>query len=51
MIDETTRWRSIPEDGLPLAPGALGDLPYVESKNLKYDPVAFKEALAAPIGV
>ena len=50
MIDEGLRWRGIPEDGLPLVPGALADLPFVETKNLKYDPVAFKEAQAAPAG-
>lgn len=44
LIEDSIRWSSIPETGLALAPGALVDLPFVETKNLKYDPVAFKEA-------
>jgi NADH-quinone oxidoreductase subunit G len=47
---EGLRWRSIPESGLALEPGALAELPYVETKNLKYDPAALKEAAAAPVG-
>ncbi|MFP4260290.1 MAG: 2Fe-2S iron-sulfur cluster-binding protein [Opitutales bacterium] len=50
MIDDDLRWRSIPDTGLALKPGALADLPFVETKNLKYDPVAFKEAQSAPAG-
>jgi len=40
-------FRSLPDDGLPLDPGPLAELPFVESKNLKYDPAAFREAPAA----
>ncbi len=43
-------WRSIPEEGLAIDPAAFLDLPFVETKNLKYDPAAFKEAHAAPAG-
>jgi NADH-quinone oxidoreductase subunit G len=50
LIDGAQTWRGIPEEGLALEPGALIDLPFVETKNLKYDPVAFKEAHAAPAG-
>ncbi len=47
---DSLRWRAIPEEGLALEPGALADLPYVETKNLKYDPAALREAAAAPAG-
>ncbi len=43
-------WRGIPDDGRALDPGALLDLPFVETKNLKYDPEAFKAARAEPAG-
>lgn len=45
------RWRGIPDDGLAIEPGALIALPFVETKNLKFDPAAFKEAQSAPAGV
>jgi NADH-quinone oxidoreductase subunit G len=48
QFENDLRWRSIPEEGLALDPTAFLDLPFVETKNLKYDPVAFKEAHAAP---
>ena len=43
-------WRRIPEEGLALDPGSLVELPFVEGKNLKYDPEAFKASLAEPVG-
>ena len=43
-VDDSIRWSTIPDEGLLLEPGVLSDLPFVETKNLKYDPVAFKEA-------
>lgn len=49
-VDSSLTWRGIPEEGVQLEPGALLELPFVETKNLKYDPVAFKEAHAAPAG-
>ena len=49
-VDDAQTWRGIPEEGVALEPGALLELPFVETKNLKYDPVAFKEAQAAPAG-
>jgi NADH-quinone oxidoreductase subunit G len=49
-IDPAQTWRNIPEEGVALHPGSLLDLPFVETKNLKFDPVAFKEAHAAPAG-
>ncbi|MFP4203292.1 MAG: 2Fe-2S iron-sulfur cluster-binding protein [Opitutales bacterium] len=39
-------WSGIPETGQALDPSAFIQLPFVESKNLKYDPAAFKEAHA-----
>ncbi|HAV13085.1 MAG TPA: ferredoxin [Opitutae bacterium] len=41
------RWTRIPEEGIELDPSEFLDLAFVETKNLKYDPVAFKEAQAA----
>lgn len=49
-IDDAQTWRGIPDEGLALRPGALLELPYVETKNLKYDPAACKEAQVAPAG-
>lgn len=40
-------WQGIADDGIALDPTPFLDLPFVESKNLKFDPVAFKEAQAA----
>ncbi|MGC6424783.1 MAG: 2Fe-2S iron-sulfur cluster-binding protein [Lentimonas sp.] len=44
QFDAEIRWSRIPEEGLELDPTAFLDLPFVETKSLKYDPVAFKEA-------
>jgi NADH-quinone oxidoreductase subunit G len=49
-VDDGQTWRGISEGGIALNPGELIHLPFVETKNLKYDPVAFKEAHAAPVG-
>ena len=49
-IEDAQTWRGIADEGIALEPGALVDLPFVETKNLKYDPVAFKEAQTAPAG-
>ncbi len=43
-------WRGIGDAGVAVDPSAFLDLPFVESKNLKFDPAAFKEAHAAPAG-
>lgn len=40
-------WRQIPADGISLDAHPYLDLPFVETKNLKFDPVAFKEAHTA----
>ena len=40
-------WRGISDEGVALDPAAFIDLPFLETKNLKFDPVAFKEAQAA----
>jgi len=40
-------WRGISDEGVALDPASFIDLPFVETKNLKFDPVAFKEAQAA----
>ena len=38
-------WQKIgDEQGIQINPRAFLDLPFVESKNLKFDPTAFKEA-------
>ncbi len=50
QLDDATRWRSLPDEGLALDATAFLDLDFVESKNLKYDPAAFKEAYAEPAG-
>lgn len=50
QFEDTLRWRSIPNEGLALDPTAFLDIPFVETKNLKFDPVAFKEAHATPAG-
>jgi len=43
-------WRGIGDTGVAVDPSAFIDLPFVESKNLKFDPAAFKQAHAAPAG-
>lgn len=40
---QSIRWSSIPEEGLDLDPGKLLELPFVETKNLKYEPGTLKE--------
>ncbi|MGB0743163.1 MAG: 2Fe-2S iron-sulfur cluster-binding protein [Opitutales bacterium] len=49
-VEDTQTWRGISDEGIVLAPGALIELPFVETKNFKYDPEALKEAQAAPVG-
>ena len=44
---EGLSWRGIADEGVALDPAQFLDLPFVETKNLKFDPVAFKEAQAA----
>lgn len=44
-------WQSIVDEGIELDPTPLLDLPFIETKNLKFDPVAFKEKHAAAVGV
>jgi NADH-quinone oxidoreductase subunit G len=46
QFDDALRWRGIPDEGIALDATAFLDLPFVETKNLKFDPVAFKEAHA-----
>ncbi len=43
-------WRGIGDEGTAVEPTAFLDLPFTETKNLKFDPDAFKEAHAAPAG-
>lgn len=50
-LPEGSRWRTLSEEGLSLDAGAHWDLDFVETKNLKYDPDAAKEAPAEPAGV
>ncbi|MEO0510147.1 MAG: molybdopterin-dependent oxidoreductase [Verrucomicrobiota bacterium] len=49
-LDSDLSWRGITDEGIALDPGALVELPFAETKNLKYDPVAFREAQLAPVG-
>jgi NADH-quinone oxidoreductase subunit G len=42
-------WRGIPDEGVALDPSAFLHLPFVETKNLKFDPDAFKETPAAAV--
>ncbi len=49
-IDAAQTWRGIGEQGVALEPGPLRELPFFETKNLKFDPAAHKEAPAAPAG-
>jgi NADH-quinone oxidoreductase subunit G len=44
---EGLTWRGISDEGVVLDPVPFIDLPFVETKNLKFDPVAFKEAQTA----
>ena len=37
-------WKAIGSQGLAVNPGRSGELNYIETKNLKYDPIAFKES-------
>ncbi|HBR94071.1 MAG TPA: ferredoxin, partial [Opitutae bacterium] len=46
-LPESLSWRSLPDEGVVLDAKAFLDLSFVETKNLKYDPVAFKEAHTA----
>ena len=41
---EGISWRGISDSGVELNPAPFTDLPFVETKNLKFDPAAFKEA-------
>jgi hypothetical protein len=47
QLSDSLRWRTLPEKGVTLDATAFLDLGFVETKNLKYDPVAFKEAHVA----
>ena len=47
QLCDSLRWHSLPEEGVALDATAFLNLSFVETKNLKYDPVAFKEAHAA----
>ncbi len=51
QLGDSLRWRTLPEKGVALDATAFLDLGFVETKNLKYDPAAFKEAHAAPVEV
>jgi len=43
-------WRSIPDEGIALDPGEFIELPFVETKNLKFDPEAFRAERMEPAG-
>jgi NADH-quinone oxidoreductase subunit G len=51
QLGDSLRWRTLPEEGIALDATAFLDLGFVETKNLKYDPAAFKEAHVAPVEV
>lgn len=44
QLDVALRWRNLPDEGVALDASDYLDLDFVETKNLKYDPAAFKEA-------
>lgn len=44
---EGLSWSGLSDEGVALDPAQFIDLPFVETKNLKFDPIAFKEAQAA----
>lgn len=44
-------WRGIGSQGVAVDPAGLRALDYIETKNLKYDPAAFKEAPVSLAGV
>ena len=44
QLSDSLYWRTLPQEGVALDASAFLDLDFVETKNLKYDPVAFKEA-------
>ena len=49
---ESITWQEIgDQQGIQINPRAFLDLPFLESKNLKYDPKAFKEAHITVLGV
>lgn len=50
QLDDGLLWRSLPDEGVSLDASAFLDLEFVETKNLKYDLAAFKEAHATPAG-
>ena len=49
QLGDSLRWRTLPEEGVTLDATAFLDLGFVETKNLKYDPIAFKEAHLAQV--
>ena len=51
QLSDSLLWRTLPEEGVALDATAVLDLGFIETKNLKYDPIAFKEAHVAPIEV
>jgi hypothetical protein len=51
QLGDSLRWRTLPEEGIALDATAFLDLGFVETKNLKYDPTAFKEAQVAQVEV
>lgn len=42
-------WQGISDEGIELNPALFLDLPFVETKNLKFDPAKFKEAHLAAV--
>jgi NADH-quinone oxidoreductase subunit G len=50
QLEDNLTWRELPDEGLPLDASAFLTLDFVERKNLKYDPAAFKQAGDAPVG-
>ena len=47
QLCDSLRWHTLPKEGVALDATAFLNLGFVETKNLKYDPVAFKEAHAS----
>ena len=51
QLSDSLRWRTLPEEGVALDATAFFNLGFIETKNLKYDPTAFKEAQVAKVEV
>jgi NADH-quinone oxidoreductase subunit G len=49
VIEDAVSWHTVPDEGLQLNFEQFSEHDFVESKNLKYDPKAFKAAAAVAL--